>query len=762
VIHKAFSKLSPNKLIAFAVILSIAFLLSIFGTIQFPHTSYSVDYWNWLFWTSIAKSSKCSLDLIIPNAGQGSLSFPLCYSLNPSYWIAQFFPPNLEDSVARLTTLSLTIVALYIAVKALKLSSKVAFLNLILYLIFLSPHNLYYITFGGIKAPNSFFIFEHLNPIHSLLPFSLTYVTLLVFAFNHRRYSLYASIGVVLITWWAFLINPLYSIIYFAYPTVFAAVYSFSSKPTLKIKKSIQNLSIILISFIITGFPIYIAKFILIARSLFGSEVYTAIQTFGVLNSSFLNGSFTVSAILVATVVPIIYLYCIRKDAEIVKPVFVTLAFSMILGIFYTFSGIRWKYPLPIYLEQSMWPLWFLPLSIVICDLINRESLKNSLPKKYLFYSLPFLGIFLTLAALKTKSLNSLSSDIVCALSSQGARCGSTKSVLNSSTSPVFEKLSELKISSSSPAYKGSVASIIGIPGSKIGALLGYKNKLIPFDQNLIDLVPGFVQKNYGIDPSLSAYWRKGIPTTEDNNHMVSPFKYFFFSRLLTRPQDYHPRNWLLVTNPRIPILELIGTKYLLTDSIETGLGSNDLVDSVPDSPLKLYRLNNTNLGNYFPTKMHCHAGYRETLQAMVEETNFASNVYASSGFHCDHSVFVPGKTLEYSFPKAGFVRVKAESLGRSIIVLPLEYRNNFKISGPGNYQALRVNLFMTGIIFNRFLDIEIRTNGPFDYVSTLRARSDAKLISLEQNPDKYPPGYQPYSFEKLIQRFKLFVGLKN
>ena len=135
VIHKAFSKLSPNKLIAFVVIVSIAFLLSIFGSIQFPHTSDSVDYWIWLFWTSIAKSSKCSLDLIIPNTGQGSLSFPLCYSLNPSYWIAQFFPPNLEDSVARLTTLSLTIVALYIAVKALKLSSKVAFLNLILYFI---------------------------------------------------------------------------------------------------------------------------------------------------------------------------------------------------------------------------------------------------------------------------------------------------------------------------------------------------------------------------------------------------------------------------------------------------------------------------------------------------------------------------------------------------------------------------------------------------------------------------------------------------
>jgi hypothetical protein len=108
-------------------------------------------------------------------------------------------------------------------------------------------------------------------------------------------------------------------------------------------------------------------------------------------------------------------------------------------------------------------------------------------------------------------------------------------------------------------------------------------------------------------------------------------------------------------------------------------------------------------------------------------------------------------------------VRVRATSLGTSLLVLPIQFSNSLRVvaaeSGAGApIRLIRVNLLETGVLFTGTINVKIaHVFGMFrDVKGRLRDIEDYKRLGIrETGVIPYPPGYQP-----LGGKWPLFGGM--
>jgi hypothetical protein len=703
-----------KKNLAMGSIISIVFItfmiISYFKLSNDTYNLDSVDFHFWNYWTNVSKVCGCDLSVIDPYAGQGGLTFPLCYNLNPNNWFSMFFNSDLAKYISsKISILIFSFVSFYILYRSIGLNNNTIAICIIFNIFFTnSVLNIPYLK------PN-FYNFEHLDSIQSLLPFASLLIAMFFLFINDYK-IIFSFLGFISIFFWGFLINPLYIVIYYFYPIIFCGVFFLLNFSFKKFKYLLIAFCILLFS----GIPLVLFDFNMVARSYFYEEIYSEVQTFDYLNIMPFSGSKPKILFFLISLMSIFLLLFRDIYYKLNLSILFLHLISLFVGLFYTFGGIKWKLPSPSYFEQSIYSLFFIPIGLVL----TRIHLVKYIPERTeLRLKVIILSCFISLIFIYNIFYNNQKDNI--------------QNKNNFSLNSLFvEKNSK---------FAGSIATVVGVPGSPVGKLLGYPNYNDPFNKSLIGGVPEWIRRNSSNDYSLSTFWKNKISTAEDNNHLVSPYKYFFFSRLLNRSFDYQSRNWLNITKLNIPVMKLIGIKFILTDYSlnERLIFQQSISKSVL---LNVYKLDRINNGDYYPTRIIKCNSASDMVKKMRLNGDFENNLYVLNDNEISSNL-VRGLTIRYSIDDYDNVNLQAESKGTSVVVLPFEFRNSYRITGSGRFKLHRANIFMTAVSFSGLININISSKFSFfDYNRVFKDYNELKTYKFEQDSDKYPLDYQPYS----------------
>jgi hypothetical protein len=224
--------------------------------------------------------------------------------------------------------------------------------------------------------------------------------------------------------------------------------------------------------------------------------------------------------------------------------------------------------------------------------------------------------------------------------------------------------------------------------------------------------------------------WQDDVPTLGEYNELLTP-AYFAFSRaLLSDPHDVQTRNYMGLRHIDPRILKAVGVRFVITDLPISGatlrvrlpilvspnarrwLGLANL--DLDGFDLYLYEFDGVNLGQFSPTDTKLAADANQTL------------TYLSDGaVALDRTIIVgdsiPGPLtaakLESFTVGHDHYRLRATSVGPSILLLPFEFSRCLKISDTagGMPRLFRADLLLTGVQFERQLDARISFHtGPF------------------------------------------------
>jgi hypothetical protein len=199
--------------------------------------------------------------------------------------------------------------------------------------------------------------------------------------------------------------------------------------------------------------------------------------------------------------------------------------------------------------------------------------------------------------------------------------------------------------------------------------------------------------------------WLDGIPTLMQYSPLITPPYYLLVSEFLSRPADKQLRNILILTHPDRRMLALWGARFIITD-FDPGFGTLELKLPVPDrEPLRLYELDDANLGNYSPTVIRPVSNFRQGLLAM-HDPEFGGRKIVVTEYPLN-GPFVPAEDVRLVFQAAGFT-LHASSAGRSILVLPVQYSRCWSAVGQGNPVLFRANMMQLGVMFSGELDAKL------------------------------------------------------
>ena len=711
-----------NKYLVFS---AIFVYLCIHAWYNEPLSYTDLDFWT--FWGEAAKTKLFNLFLISPVQGLGGYSTPISFWLNPIGIIAYFLGGNEEQLfISKFLILSLEILFLYLISIKLNFSNKSKFILLILYLLF---------TNSLINTVFSFYIFENLVSISILRVFILINIFLLLKAEYYKNYIQYLHI--ILLVFWAVLINPMYYGIYFLYPTLIFGIFKLLIYLDTKDFKSFKFFIITtIISLLIIGIVGFSFSFNS-ARSVFGNEIYSEIQKFDDLNVFLFRLGEPISIIFIAlSILSCIYLIFndLNKNIKYLSiSILIIILIDFFIGLLYTFSGIIWKYPSPVYFEQSLLPFLLLPIALAL-----GYNLKTNLQKIIISLSALLLICVLIFRFNPVRLYN---------------KFFNTTSITHKSENKVSDNKLSLILKNNlinKSSFQGSVSTLFFIPGSPIANKYG-NNASLGFSKMDLSLSQDILKTKFDNNLNLISLWKLNIPTLEDNNHMVSPFKYYFFSRLLARPQDFQSRNWLSVTKFDKNIFKLLGVKYILTD-YNYDLFLESKVENTTGN-LNLYKLDSTNIGNFNPKNIITIKNAKEFITLIKDkDIKFDENVFIheldTNGIT---NKLVNATNIKFNFKDIDNIQFSANTSSTSLVILPLEYRHTMKIQGQGDFKLIRVNLFLTGIYFTGSVNLNISSNNNFNVVNGLiedkKDQTKYKLIS--DSTIKYPTNYQPYSIFK-------------
>jgi len=278
-----------------------------------------------------------------------------------------------------------------------------------------------------------------------------------------------------------------------------------------------------------------------------------------------------------------------------------------------------------------------------------------------------------------------------------------------------------------------------------------------------------------GNSHDMAGLWQDSIPTLIEYNPLMTP-PYFAFARsFFTEPVDLQIRNLPAMRHIDSRLLAAIGVRFVITDrpveggailrqTLEVpvsdkfveGSGINGLLKRAGLSPklssftLYLYELNGVNFGQYSPSKSLAVHTASEMLAALGDSGIDLSRTFvAAEDFPEDLSA---ARLHEFRIEPGEFT-IKATSLGRSVLILPVEFSRCLQLFVRGqtvsSTRLFRADLLITGIVFQGSLDatISYRTGPLSNSRCRLLDRQDMEAIDMK-NAFKDRPELIPRSME--------------
>jgi hypothetical protein len=210
-----------------------------------------------------------------------------------------------------------------------------------------------------------------------------------------------------------------------------------------------------------------------------------------------------------------------------------------------------------------------------------------------------------------------------------------------------------------------------------------------------------------GNDEMSVGLWYHRIPTLFEYNQFMSPAFHALIKRALQRPPIVHERNITILTYPDVHVLKLLGVRFILMPQPDGSLGELRASEDRAGEPWGLIELSKPNLATYSPTSVETRRDLSSMLDFVIDDSiDLSKRAVAQEQ--------VPGPLTPVrsaALSMAGKdLRVVADSDGRSLIVVPIEFSHCLElIEAPpgqgGDATTLRIDGLLTGIVFAHHID---------------------------------------------------------
>lgn len=276
--------------------------------------------------------------------------------------------------------------------------------------------------------------------------------------------------------------------------------------------------------------------------------------------------------------------------------------------------------------------------------------------------------------------------------------------------------------------YPPERSEIIAMLEKSIGLTPGgkFKGYVAPYI-GFKDLLPGDPEMDPYVDVELPlsaatgndhrtiGLWYYNIPGLVELSSAATPPFFLFGTRLLARHGDPQFRHGVKFTKVDIPLLQAIGVRYIVADYEieEPAQLRHTMSTNNTKFELRLYELPSPNLGQYSPTQALVVKSATDALLALKSKIDLDKTVVVTEP--------LPGgltrATKVTLFTERQALRVKAETFGQSVLLLPIQFSRCLRlVNETPEMRLFRANLMETGLLFTGAIDVRIELhNGPFD-----------------------------------------------
>lgn len=258
--------------------------------------------------------------------------------------------------------------------------------------------------------------------------------------------------------------------------------------------------------------------------------------------------------------------------------------------------------------------------------------------------------------------------------------------------------------------FRGRVAAIYSRKGG------------VPFEAKALDY-----RATFGSD-FFSDLLPLGIPSLNQSQTWTSPVTFAVLHRFFAGESDSFDKNFFWLDRVDVKVARLLGVRAVVTDA---EIGGATLADTLSRDgrTLRIYRLDDVNLGQYSPTRVVRVQKAAEAIARMAADSfDPKLDAVVEEGMPPG---LTPAQSVSVTVETGPRLRVRATSPGRSLIVLPFEFSHCLRLSGAANARLLPVNLQQLGVLFENEADIAIEYRyGVFD--STCRGTDLARAHALD------------------------------
>jgi len=363
----------------------------------------------------------------------------------------------------------------------------------------------------------------------------------------------------------------------------------------------------------------------------------------------------------------------------------------MLLALIVTFFGAgialalmpHWILPPPIYLEIAMWPFYGVFAAIALHRIVGFVVERFARLKLSMDYHvraefiIAAAALVLATVLVMTKSPTVVGYPFPPRISAVVAFLRD-KIALNS-----FSK------------FNGRILTNVPVKADGIDAWVQQYNAALVWAQTA------------GNDEMSIGLWYFRVPTLYEYNQFLSPAFHALIKRALQRPPIAHQRNNAILTYPNARVLKLLGVRYVLMPQPDASLGELRATEDRAGGPWGLIELPEPNLATYSPTSIETRSDLSSMLDFVVDDSNDLSKRAVAPEQ-------VPGPLTpvgSVALSMAGKdLRVVADSDGRSLIVVPVEFSHCLELTETpagqgGGATVLRIDGLLTGIVFAHHID---------------------------------------------------------
>ena len=197
------------------------------------------------------------------------------------------------------------------------------------------------------------------------------------------------------------------------------------------------------------------------------------------------------------------------------------------------------------------------------------------------------------------------------------------------------------------------------------------------------------------------------IPTVNEYGYWAAPTTFAFYRIFFGKEGEGFGRAWFVLSRFDLRIARLIGVRMVVTDASTISGGTLVYETRAGDADLRIFRIDDTNVGQYSPVVVKPVRIAADAIAALLAPDFDPKRDVAVEGD-------VPGELEPATFSVVTVDRgpklvVRANSPGRSLLVLPFEYSHCLQIkAASGQPRLVPVNLQQTGLLFERQVDAEI------------------------------------------------------